>query len=130
MDNVITPTIGPADAADLEKNVAAWSTAAGAPQRREKDRRPINCEIHVTPVDDFRKLLHDESIRAIGKDISTSGIAFSHLEPLSHRLAVPSLKHAKAGQLTVEAEVVWSKKIANGLYESGCRLIRKWPHPL
>ena len=59
-----------------------------------------------------------------GKDLSLTGIGFSHDYPLLFRRVIVSLNHPKVGRFAVEAEVVWTRPTPIGLYESGCRLIR------
>jgi hypothetical protein len=99
-------------------------TAATKDDRRERDRYPIPYTFRLTPLDDNGLLLTDETTTIVGRDLSLSGIGFSHDYPLSCRRAIISLDHPMVGRFAVEAEIVWTRPTPLGLYESGCRLIR------
>lgn len=93
-------------------------------ERRSRDRFPIPYTFRLTPIDQEGIPLTDETTTVVGKDLSLSGIGFSHDHPLLHRRAVISLDHPKVGRFAVEAEIVWTRQTPIGLYESGCRLLR------
>ena len=99
-------------------------TEAMVDERRSRDRFPIPYTFRLTPVDDDGQLLTDEATTIVGKDLSLSGIGFSHDHPLPCRRAIISLDHPMVGRFAVEAEIVWTRPTPIGLYESGCRLIR------
>jgi hypothetical protein len=92
--------------------------------RRSRDRFPIPYTFRLTPLDREGNLLADETTTVVGKDLSLTGIGFSHDHPLLCRRVIISLDHPKVGRFAVEAEVVWTRPTPIGLYESGCRLIR------
>jgi hypothetical protein len=96
----------------------------GDSERRTRDRFPIPYTFRLTPVDQKGNALLDETTTVVGKDLSLSGIGFSHDHPLLHRRAVISLDHPKVGRFAVEAEIIWTRQTPIGLYESGCRLVR------
>lgn len=98
--------------------------AAGDSERRTRDRFPIPYTFRLTPIDQDGNPLMDETTTVVGKDLSLSGIGFSHDHPLLHRRAVITLDHPKVGRFAVEAEIVWTRQTPIGLYESGCRLLR------
>lgn len=93
-------------------------------ERRNRDRFPIPYTFRLTPIDRNGNLLNDETTTVVGKDLSLTGIGFSHDYPLLFRRVIVSLNHPKVGRFAVEAEVVWTRPTPIGLYESGCRLIR------
>jgi hypothetical protein len=93
-------------------------------ERRSRDRFPIPYTFRLTPLDQDGNPLPDETTTVVGKDLSLSGIGFSHDHPILHRRAVVSLDHPKVGRFAVEAEIVWTRQTPIGLYESGCRLVR------
>jgi hypothetical protein len=95
-------------------------------ERRIRERFPISCKLRITPID-AGATQTDESLPVFGKDLSLSGICFSHDFPCSHRRVAISLTHPDVGQFNVEAEIVWTRLTPLGLYETGCRLIRKIP---
>ena len=92
--------------------------------RRNRDRFPIPYTFRLTPIDRDGNLVTDETTTVVGKDLSLTGIGFSHDHPLLCRRVIISLDHPKVGRFAVEAEVVWTRPTPIGLYESGCRLIR------
>jgi hypothetical protein len=81
--------------------------------------------MQLTPVSSTGSLLHYETTTVVGKDISANGIAFSHDAELNCKRLIISLDLPEIGQLCVEAEVMWSRQSPIGLYDCGCRLIRK-----
>jgi hypothetical protein len=81
--------------------------------------------MQLTPIGVEGTPLAEETSDVFGKDLSRSGICFSHERPLSHERVMISLADPEVGQFIVEAEITWSRRTLIGLYESGCRLIRK-----
>ena len=96
--------------------------------RREKERFHFSGTCQLTPIDDKGQLLRNKVIAIVGRDLSTTGLSFSHDSPLSHKRAVIILANA-AGPCALEVEVVWSKRLPTGLYETGCRFVRKLSKP-
>jgi len=92
--------------------------------RRCRDRFPIPYTFRMIPLDKEGNLVLDDATTVVGKDLSLTGIGFSHDYPLLCRRVIVSLDHPKVGRFAVEAEVVWTRPTPIGLYESGCRLIR------
>ena len=92
--------------------------------RRTRDRFPIPYTFRLTPIDASGNLLVDDETTIVGKDLSLTGIGFSHDHELRFRRAIISLNHPKIGRFAVEAEIVWTRPTPIGLFESGCRLIR------
>jgi len=93
-------------------------------ERRCRDRFPIPYTFRLTPIDHNGNLLVDETSTVVGRDLSLSGIGFSHDTELKYPRAVISLNHPKIGRFAVEAEIVWTRPTLIGLFESGCRLLR------
>ncbi|HVT27298.1 MAG TPA: hypothetical protein VHE81_04705 [Lacipirellulaceae bacterium] len=93
-------------------------------ERRARDRFPIPYMFRLVPIADDGTLRIDETTTVVGKDISLSGVAFSHDHDLRCRRAIISLDHPMVGRFAVEAEIVWTRPTPLGLFESGCRLIR------
>jgi hypothetical protein len=94
-------------------------------ERRLRERYPICCRMLLTPVGPRARALPSEASTIFGKDLSRRGICFSHELPLSHRRMIIALTLPEMGQFRVEVEVLWTRKTLVGLYETGCRLIRK-----
>jgi hypothetical protein len=93
-------------------------------ERRNRARFPIPYTFRLTPIDAEGNVLVDESTTVVGKDLSMTGIGFSHDYELWFGRAIISLNHPKVGTFAVEAEIVWTRSTPIGLYESGCRLVR------
>jgi hypothetical protein len=93
-------------------------------ERRNRNRVPIPYTFRLVPVDSDGKLVTNEATTIVGKDLSLTGIGFSHDHALPYKRAIISLDHPKVGRFAVEAEIVWTRPTPIGLYESGCRLIR------
>lgn len=99
-------------------------TVGEADERRTRDRFPIPYTFRLTPYDTNGNLLLDETTTIVGKDLSLTGIGFSHDYEFKYRRAIISLNHPKVGTFAVEAEIVWTRPTPIGLFESGCRLVR------
>jgi hypothetical protein len=93
-------------------------------ERRARDRFPIPYTFRLIPIGADGKLLADETTTVVGKDISLSGVAFSHDHELRCKRAILSLDHRMVGRFAVEAEIVWTRQTPIGLFETGCRLVR------
>jgi hypothetical protein len=93
-------------------------------ERRLRQRVPIPYTFRLIPIDHEGNLLADEITTIVGKDLSLTGIGFSHDHAIPYKRAVISLDHPKVGRFAVEAEIVWTRPTPLGLYESGCRLVR------
>jgi hypothetical protein len=94
-------------------------------ERRLRDRYPICCKMQLVPLDSRGNPLLDELINVFGKDLSRRGISFSHDLPLPFKRCIISFVLGETHQFVVETEVNWTRPTMIGLYESGCRLIRK-----
>ena len=94
-------------------------------ERRLRERYPICCRMLLTPVDPAARELLSAAATIFGKDLSRSGICFSHELPLTHKRMIITLTQSEVGQFRVEAEVAWTRQTLVGLYETGCRLLRK-----
>lgn len=105
--------------------VVGQADSATSAEQRNRDRYPICCTMQLTPIGLDGEPITAEISTIVGKDLSVSGISFSHDFPLSHRRIIVSLPYSEAGQLSVEAEISWTRETPIGLFESGCRLIRK-----
>src|SRR4051794_5217020 len=96
----------------------------GDDNRRIRDRVPIPYTFRLIPIDREGNLLVDESTTIVGRDLSLTGIGFSHDHAIPYKRAIISLDHPKVGRFAVEAEIVWTRPTPIGLFESGCRLLR------
>src|SRR3954453_21604333 len=92
--------------------------------RRIRDRVPIPYTFRLIPIDREGNLLPDEATTIVGRDLSLTGIGFSHDHAIRYKRAIISLDHPKVGRFAVEAEIVWTRPTPIGLFESGCRLLR------
>jgi PilZ domain len=108
--------------AELELS-SAVSTAEKS--RRASERFPFKVDVHVVPLNRDGEQLHSESFSAVGKDISTNGIAISHVEPMRHSRVILTAIHNGAIKFSVEASVAWTRSISRGVSESGLKLIRR-----
>jgi hypothetical protein len=122
-----TPTISVEALDGLILGVIGDTQPLAPDERRIRERFPIYCKMVLTPIGNNNNRLTDESSTIFGKDLSVSGICFSHESLISQSRVAISLTHPQIGQFHVEAEVVWTRRTPIGLYESGCRLIRKIP---
>src|SRR5262245_25585405 len=66
-------------------------------ERRTRDRFPIPYTFRLTPIDHAGNLLIEETSTVVGRDLSLSGIGFSHDAELKYPRAVISLNHPKIG---------------------------------
>ena len=125
---IVPPTTAEANGEFLSRQVQGLiddaGTTATTDERRGRDRFPIPYTFRLTPIDDDGKMLTDETTTVVGKDISLSGVGFSHDHALPRRRAIISLDHPMVGRFAVEAEIIWTRPTPLGLFESGCRLVR------
>jgi hypothetical protein len=102
------------------------TTQTNAESARTRDRFPICALMQFIPMDVKGQLARSKALRIVGKDLSTTGIAFTHDATLPSRRAVVAASDPRSGRLYLEVEVLWSRLSPIGQYESGCRLVRKW----
>jgi hypothetical protein len=101
----------------------------GKDERRTRTRFPIFCMLEMTPIDSNGRIVAQEVTPITGKDLSANGISFSHENLIHYRRIVVTLIHPRIKPFNVEAEITWTRQTPIGLYESGCRLIRKLIDP-
>lgn len=106
----------------LETNDVQSNSAV---ERRRNERFPIRCKIVITPINQKGVVLSEESVTAIGKDISQNGIGFTHDFAIKYRRFLLSFHASGFGEFFVEAEVARTRTTAIGLHETGCRMVRK-----
>jgi hypothetical protein len=104
---------------------SAESRSTRTENRRRRERFPINCKILLTPLNQKGQLLKDETVTTLGKDLSQNSICFTHDFALSHRRFLLSFYAFGYGEFFVEAQVARTRMTAIGLYETGCRMVRK-----
>jgi hypothetical protein len=90
---------------------------------RERERFQFSGTCQLIPINDRGELLRNRTVTIVGKDLSTTEISFSHEIPLSNKRAVITLTNA-SGPCALEVEIIWSKRLSTGLYETGCRFLR------
>src|SRR5262245_54659065 len=93
--------------------------------RRQRERFPIVGKIALVPLAADGSPLANETVIVFGKDLSQTGICLSHDAPLTHRSFLLSFSCVEVGDFVIEAEVSWTRQTLIGLYDSGCRLVRK-----
>jgi len=94
-------------------------------ERRLRDRYPICCKMQLVPIDPCGVPLPEEKVDVFGKDLSRRGISFTHDLPLASKRFIISFVLGESDHFVVEAQANWSRRTLIGLYESGCRLVRK-----
>ena len=94
-------------------------------ERRQRDRFPIFGRICVVPATPAGQPLPGEMTVVMGRDMSATGISFSHEIKLSSNHILLELSLKERAHIRLLAEVLWSRPTPLGLFETGCRLIRK-----
>ena len=120
-----SPCLGEALFGQILEFVGDDTTEITPDERRIRQRYPIACKMHLMPLNAAGAPIANDMWIIFGKDLSQTGICFSHDFDLPHRRLLISLIDPQIGQFVVEAEAVWTRTTMIGLYESGCRLIRK-----
>jgi hypothetical protein len=113
------------EVADELMKLVGLANSNEIPDQRIRDRFPIFCCMQLVPLDTAGKPLSDQHMSVVGKDLSTRGISFSHDSELPTRRVVLCLNVSETARINVEAEITWTRQTPIGLFESGCRLIRK-----
>jgi hypothetical protein len=100
-------------------------------ERRRQVRVAAPVLFRLTPLDEDRQLVSDQSIVVVGKNISQRGISFIHNRPLPYRRARLTLIQPGMGTFDAEMDISWCRFTRPGWYESGGRLLRAanrfWP---
>ena len=109
----------------MQQVSALLGEAEGGPHKRSAQRFPIDLSMRLVPKCDAGKMLLFSPIEIIGKDLSSTGIGFTHTKSIAHKHVVIVFISPGFNRFAVEAEVVWTKSKAHDDFESGCRLIRR-----
>jgi hypothetical protein len=113
------------EVADELMKLVGLANSNDSVEQRIRDRFPIFCCMQMVPLDSAGRPLPDQQMSVVGKDLSTRGISFSHDSELPSRRLVLCLNLSETARFNVEAEITWTRQTPIGLFESGCRLIRK-----
>jgi PilZ domain-containing protein len=97
-------------------------------QKRTSPRFPLNFSMKLFPVSGRGKHLLFTPMEIVGRDISATGIGFSHQNELAHKRVIIYFYRPGAAKFAFEAQIVWTAPMLDGGYESGCTLVRKL-HP-
>ncbi len=94
------------------------------PQRRMVDRRsdqryPFPELVLLTPVEACDDQARQESVVAVGKHISESGLGFYHPAPLPHRRVIASFEVEEGRWVAFLMDLKWCRFTCKGWYESG-----------
>ena len=103
----------------------ALENAERPENRRRRERFSIVGKIALVPLSADGSPLANETLIVYGKDLSRTGICFSHDAPLAYRSFVLSFCCVEFGEFVVEAKVAWTRQSLIGLYDTGCWLVRK-----
>lgn len=128
MSSYNSPIISEADPGEnfdqLLALLASADDKAGG-ERRNRDRFPIFGRICVVPATPDGQPLPGEMTVVMGRDMSATGISFSHEIELTSDHILLELSFKERAHIRLLAEVLWSRPTPLGLFETGCRLIRK-----
>ena len=83
-------------------------------------RSELGFELQL-PFDCDGTLLKDKTMVVTGKEMSLSGISLSHDRPVPYHRVLLELDHPEFDRLTIQAEIIWTRKTPRGDYESGGR---------
>src|SRR5690242_16679866 len=94
------------------KTDQAWEDSAllDEAQQRISNRFPYTGTCQLVPINDDGTLNKRRQLTIVGRDLSATGIAFSHDKPLSSKRAVVTLCGANGSRCLLEVEVSWSKR--------------------
>lgn len=123
LDGPCTDEFGTSLSADVD-NLMRQANPLSSAERRTRARYPIPFTFQLIPLDDTGKPRLEQTTTVVGKQLSQSGISFSHDRPLPFRGAIVSLIHPNVGRFAVEVDILWTRRTSIGIYESGGRLIR------
>lgn len=98
-------------------------------ERRKRVRHITPGTFRLIPLSDEGTPLHRGEVTVVGRDITVTGFGFTYNRPLAFKRAYIMPDEPDAPPLTVEIEIVWTKKNSVGLHEFGCRLVRSVSKP-
>ncbi|MDA7950995.1 MAG: hypothetical protein MPJ24_05850 [Pirellulaceae bacterium] len=97
--------------------------------RRTEKRHPFPYPIFLTPINESRELLVDETFVVIGKHLSELGVDFYFDQPLPCRRLVASFETGESGWLGLDLELTWCRFTRYGLYNNGGRFLQVTDSP-
>ena len=111
--------------ADELIKLISQANSDGLLEHRNCDRFPISCGMLLVPLNMAGRPRADKQMTVVGRDLSTRGISFSREAAVVGSRFILCMNISATTRMTVLAETTWSRPKSNGLYETGCRLIRK-----
>lgn len=95
--------------------------------RRTERRYPYPYLVRLIPVGKDGRVMHSESVVAVGKHLSDRGIGFYHPKPLPHRQMVVALEATDGVPSAFVVNLGWCRFTRQGWYESGGRFVDVLP---
>ncbi len=106
----------------VQSLVASWQSGGPLVERRCWHRVPFERLLGITPLEG--DLPADQMRVAKGRDISLSGIAFTHTEPIPHRAVAITLWDDAGQTESIVTQLSWCRFTRSGEYQSGGKFLR------
>ena len=105
--------------------VASWNSCGPVLERRRWHRVPFGRLLGITPLDGGVIPLPAGEMRAVqGRDISLSGIAFSHTRPIPNRTVAVTFWDESGAANSIVTELNWCRFTRGGEYQSGGKFLQ------
>ncbi len=109
----------------MNRRFASWQKCdQPLPACRRWHRLPLKGQLVLTPLDDATEKPCGTPMTVEGRDISFSGIAFSHAHPIPYAKVALSLQGPGERDNTFYVRLVWCRFTRAGVYQSGGRFLR------
>lgn len=107
----------------VQKEVASWTEGKRLWENRKEHRQPYNGRIVFVSVDQKTELPVGEPYLAECRDISPSGLQFSHQRPISSRKIALKLIDEPEETPFVIVSLRWTRFTKEHVYHSGAKVI-------
>ncbi len=112
-------------ASTVEVNIASWTASSHIVERRGSHRVGYRQPLLVTPLDDQTGEPNAPAMIVVGRDISLSGLSFTHRDPLSCRTVGCTFKPLDEEKLeSVIVRLTWCRFTRQRLYQSGGKFLQ------
>ena len=121
-----SPSFGSVDALEtlLKTLVASWHVSERLLQNRKWHRVALSQSFAITPLNDTDEPQNAATAVASGRDISLGGIAFTHVNPLPHRLVAITFASDVTNVVSIVTRLKWCRFRQDGSYLSGGKFLR------
>lgn len=108
----------------VQSLVASWQSCGPVLERRRWHRVAFDGVLGVTALDEREATPNGPMQTVRGRDISLSGVAFTHAQPIPNRIVAVTFWDESGQAESIVTELNWCRFTRSGNYQSGGKFLR------